>query len=393
MTNKSTDSHGTITGLLNAIAADLALFLENVLPTLFDDWWKSAVISNLTFQQRRWVEQREISSLGGLDLAGLLRILDQNWYQISTTLDLTTEFRHFAKEMQTVRNRWAHATSDGFHYEDIYRDLDTMQRFAVLIGSHESLIQSLRHVKTDILTQQNPNSSQDSTDASAAHIEEDNSFEFKPGQIVFLKSKPEERGAILAVIPGSIENRFNVFLEGRTQIFYASQLQAEEERGENPSILSCEQFHAHLTALQIRCPTMSTLYSLNTARIDFIPYQFRPVLRFIRSDRPRLLIADSVGVGKTIEAGLILRELQARRDIRSVLIICPRPLVTERKWQIEMKRFDERFSQLDGSSLRFCINETDLDGIWPEQHQKAILPYSLFDESLLYGAKNGSKGK
>jgi len=56
---------------------------------------------------------------------------------------------------------------------------------------------------------------------------------------------------------------------------------------------------------------------------------------------------------KTIEAGLILRELQARRDIRSVLIICPKPLITERKWEVEMRRFDERFTPLDGDKLRY----------------------------------------
>jgi SNF2 family DNA or RNA helicase len=109
---------------------------------------------------------------------------------------------------------------------------------------------------------------------------------------------------------------------------YASQLKPEDVSDDEPEFFPCEQFHAYLTALQIRYPGLSTLYSLNAARVDFIPYQFRPVLRFIRSDRPRLLIADGVGVGKTIEAGLILRELQARRDIRSVLIVCPRPLVT-----------------------------------------------------------------
>ncbi len=70
-----------------------------------------------------------------------------------------------------------------------------------------------------------------------------------------------------------------------------------------------------------------------------------------------MLIADGVDVGKTIEAGLILRELQARRDIRSILIICPRPLITE----------------------------IDLDGEWPEEHKKAIMPYSLFDERLACG--------
>jgi len=136
----------------------------------------------------------------------------------------------------------------------------------------------------------------------------------------------------------------------------------------------------------------STLYSLNAARIDFVPYQFRPALKFIRSDRPRMLIADGVGVGKTIEAGLILRELQARSNIQSVLVICPRPLVTERKWEIEMRRFDERFIPLDGPLLRRCINETDLEGRWPIQYQKAILPYSLLTEELLYG-QPGSRNR
>jgi len=118
-----------------------------------------------------------------------------------------------------------------------------------------------------------------------------------------------------------------------------------------------------------------------------VPYQFRPVLRFIRADRPRLLIADEVGVGKTIEAGLILRELQARRDIRSVLILCPRPLVVERKWQLEMQWFDEDFHHLDGPMLRYYLRETDRNGIWPERYAKCILLFSLFDERLLHGGK------
>ncbi|MCK5845069.1 MAG: DEAD/DEAH box helicase, partial [Victivallales bacterium] len=137
--------------------------------------------------------------------------------------------------------------------------------------------------------------------------------------------------------------------------------------------------------------SISNLYSLHAARIELIPYQFRPVLKFIKSDRPRLLIADSVGVGKTIEAGLILRELQARRDIRRVLIACPRPLVTEKKWQREMKRFDEHFEHLDGTKLRFCLSEIDLDGVWPQQYEKVIVPFSLLTDDILYG-KGKQKG-
>ena len=209
------------------------------------------------------------------------------------------------------------------------------------------------------------------------------SSEFDLGQIVFLKADPSTRGAIVGVLPGTPENRINVFVDGNVHTFYPSQLQLEVQ-GDSRAF-SCDDFHAYLTALQIRYPGLSTLYSLNAARVDFIPYQYRPVLKFIKADLPRLLIADSVGVGKTIEAGLILRELQARSDIESVLIICPRPLVAEQKWQREMKRFDENFEHLDGKKLRYCINEMNLDGEWPEQYRKVILPYSLLNNTLLFG--------
>ncbi len=215
--------------------------------------------------------------------------------------------------------------------------------------------------------------------------------EFAPGQIVFLKADPSTRGAVVAVSPGTPEDRINVFVDGNVHTFYPSQLQLEVR--DDSRVFSCDEFHAYLTALQIQYPGLSTLYSLNAARIDFIPYQYRPVLKFIKADLPRLLIADSVGVGKTIEAGLILRELQARGNVESILIICPRPLVAEQKWQREMKRFDENFEHLDGAKLRYCINEMHLEGEWPERYQKLILPYSLLNNTLLFGPDGKRKRK
>lgn len=217
-------------------------------------------------------------------------------------------------------------------------------------------------------------------------------IEFEIGKFIQLKSDPTVQGVIVKITKGDPENKYAVFIDGTTKTYYTSQLKPQEKASSEFEMLSLSQFHAYLTALQIRHPGLSTLYSLNAARIDFIPYQFRPVLKFIRSDRPRLLIADDVGVGKTIEAELILRELQARRDIKSVLIICPKPLVAERKWQMEMKRFEENFTHLDGKTLHYCINEMDLDGVWPDQHSKTILPYSLLNEALLYGNSSG-RGK
>ena len=153
---------------------------------------------------------------------------------------------------------------------------------------------------------------------------------FNIGQVVVLKSDRNIKGAIVDVVYAVPETQYQVFTINGLQTYYESQLDFESVQQALEKV-GMERFHASITASLIRNPSLSSLYSLNTAKIDFIPHQFRPVLKFIRSDRPRLLIADGVGVGKTIEAGLILKELQARRNLDSVLIICPRPLVSERK--------------------------------------------------------------
>ena len=100
------------------------------------------------------------------------------------------------------------------------------------------------------------------------------------------------------------------------------------------------------------------------------------------------MIADEVGVGKTIEAGLILRELESRQNIANVLIVCPKALVT--KWRAEMKRFDEDFQILDGPTLRHCLKESHFEGAWPSQYSRAIVHLELLrrDEYI-----NGTQGK
>ena len=140
-------------------------------------------------------------------------------------------------------------------------------------------------------------------------------------------------------------------------------------------------------------PNSDYLHARNAGRVDFEPYQYRPVLKLVQSDRPRILIADDVGVGKTIEACLILKELEARKRADSVLVICPRPLVVDDKWRNELKRFDEDFAHLDSKTLRWCLEETLREGVWPSRYRKAILPYSLLDETLLTGRRNGNKSK
>src|SRR5208337_3196371 len=141
-----------------------------------------------------------------------------------------------------------------------------------------------------------------------------------------------------------------------TRDYYEEQLQAFETSATFDNIIQAirdghwltpEEFRARLTAARLAHPLTDNLYALHAARIKFIPFQFKPLLRLLRSDRPRLLIADEVGVGKTIEAGLILKEIQSRQKVENVLIVCPKALVT--KWRAEMRRFDETFHALDAS--------------------------------------------
>src|SRR5207248_3637170 len=65
-----------------------------------------------------------------------------------------------------------------------------------------------------------------------------------------------------------------------------------------------------------------------------LPHQIRALARAVTGDRVRYLLADEVGLGKTIEAGLILRELKLRGLARRFLVIAPRGLVMQ--WVSEM---------------------------------------------------------
>ena len=211
--------------------------------------------------------------------------------------------------------------------------------------------------------------------------------EFQVGDVVSLRFDRSRVGAVIEVIGGGAEVRYRVLIDGATSTLYGSQVVPTDSTEDRSAEISAEECKALLTALHIRSPSTSALMSLRSGRVEFVPYQYRPVLKLIRSDQPRLLIADEVGVGKTIEAGLMIKEMRARSGLSSVLIICPKPLVSERKWELEMRRFDERFSPLDGPALRFCINEAHLDGEWPRRYSNVILSMSLLNAAALFGRR------
>lgn len=97
-----------------------------------------------------------------------------------------------------------------------------------------------------------------------------------------------------------------------------------------------ESLAATLTWTKLHYPLTDTIYSFSTSKTVFRAYQFIPVLKLLSASTGRLLIADEVGLGKTIEAGLIWNELEQRAKLDKVLVIAPAAL--QYKWQIEMQR-------------------------------------------------------
>jgi superfamily II DNA or RNA helicase len=107
-----------------------------------------------------------------------------------------------------------------------------------------------------------------------------------------------------------------------------------------------QAFRSALAVERISNDNRSTVYAYRSQRVLFEPHQYKPLLKLLDSFDRRLLIADEVGLGKTIEAGLILAELEARRQLDRVLVVCPSRL--RDKWREELTRkFDQAFDVFD----------------------------------------------
>jgi superfamily II DNA or RNA helicase len=122
----------------------------------------------------------------------------------------------------------------------------------------------------------------------------------------------------------------------------------------------------------------AALLAVQPGRLRIEPYQLVPVLRAIRMSRARLLLADGVGLGKTVQAGLVITELIARRLAHRVLIVSPAGPLLE-QWQVEMaERFGLRLEQVDRAKLDEIRRGTEL-GSNPLDH----LPLALVSVDFL----------
>jgi len=197
----------------------------------------------------------------------------------------------------------------------------------------------------------------------------------------------EKIGTVNKVIRGSRGYQYKITIDGRAFTVSERFLDAVVDTEENVineyamgEIGGHKDYKLFQTWFRLSKPLESSIYSYLGSKTLFNPFQFKPLLRFISpSSDERLYIADEVGVGKTIETGIIIKELLARGrlDYRSpILVVCPVSL--GRKWYEEMKkRFDLHFHLHDGSSLRLMLKRLLSDGILPQGYILSIVGLQL----------------
>lgn len=197
--------------------------------------------------------------------------------------------------------------------------------------------------------------------------------ELKPGDKARYKADPEKIGIVQSepFIRGGVA--FVKFQQlnmagGTTQVVVEELEPIVEAVSGRDRLLaanfgSLRNLSARLTYEKLANPLRDVLYSLKATRTDFLAHQFKPVLKFLESPANGLLIADEVGLGKTIEAGYILKELRARhrRAFRRALVVCPAGLRV--KWMEELnRRFAEPFELADARKLREVAKKIENNG-------------------------------
>ena len=142
--------------------------------------------------------------------------------------------------------------------------------------------------------------------------------------------------------------------------------------------MSPRDLRNYLTWRRLEHPLTDQLYSYKASRTDLYYHQFLPVKKILESPDQRLLIADEVGTGKTIEAGLIWAELESRskNGLENVWVICPKSLIG--KWRDEMqRRFDLRLEPMSSDDLRQALVSLERDGVLSPRFAKTIVNLEL----------------
>ena len=154
------------------------------------------------------------------------------------------------------------------------------------------------------------------------------------------------------------------------------------------NLSSIERLKENIFISCLNNPLNDILYSFNTNRLTPEPHQYKPLFKFLNSQNNRILIADEVGLGKTIEAGMIYKEIDKREELKISLIVVPSSLT--HKWKEEFAiRFNEHFEIYKTNQFINFIEEYEKYSTSRFFNEKIIISYhTLRDKKVVNKLQN-----
>ena len=163
---------------------------------------------------------------------------------------------------------------------------------------------------------------------------------------------------------------YRVFNPATGTVYKVAEEQLNIEGGTNTYD---ENYLRYVTLLsKIKNETAGGLLSSLASGVIPLPHQLHVLNRVMERNTIRYILADEVGLGKTIEAGMVIKELKARGLIQRILVVCPTGLVTQ--WASEMQeKFHEKFHVILPSDFDTIRRLTDSDDVYG-QYDQVISP-------------------
>ena len=206
---------------------------------------------------------------------------------------------------------------------------------------------------------------------------------WKPGQLVRHIDDPAKTGTVTDQTRVRVSgNQYRVNWDnGRLDWHYAGELIDASVNDDDPLELiragrygRVDDLRQLLTHIHLAGKLANVVYAMGLTRTDFYPHQYKPLLTLLDSPANGLLVADEVGLGKTIEAGLIWTELRARYDMRRLLVVCPAML--REKWRFELiSRFGLDAHIVKAEDLRQALeSDEQRERAWIVSYQGIRVP-------------------